>query len=141
MNSYAYAVNSPVTASDPEGTVPCRTRNPNEDLCPNTAPKVQRPAVVDQYQDAKDLYFGQEPAGYSRYRKPTNAKAPGNGIIIVRFFISGEFAAGGVLFGATSWYELAHRSMGEVNCWFTSSWSAAPRGALPGAVARRQCRP
>jgi RHS repeat-associated protein len=100
VNGYAYADDTPVTASDATGLRPaCDDEDGRVRFC-TAAEAPPPPPPPSSYQRAKDQYFGpnQDPMNaFHRYQ--TNAKAPGNGIIVMRFFITAKDAAFGQLSG------------------------------------------
>ncbi|MEV6976444.1 RHS repeat-associated core domain-containing protein [Kitasatospora sp. NPDC093806] len=89
MNGYAYANNAPATGSDPSGLLP----DPQwQGLLPGIGSAVLSVAIglmaVDQdYEEVRRLFDPGWDPGHTKIRKDGPTR-PGNGIIVVRFFIA-----------------------------------------------------
>ncbi|GAA1501431.1 RHS repeat-associated core domain-containing protein [Dactylosporangium maewongense] len=97
MNGYSYGNDAPHTNTDPHGGRSCSVEDARQGC---KEPEHHLPPISDQYDTAGDEYFGDvKNPGDRRYTIKTGPKAPGQGIIICRFFIPEKDAAGGYLLG------------------------------------------
>ncbi len=103
-NGYAYASNNPTTSSDPTGLYTPGMGCP-DGQCGGDAkapkPTLQQEPGINQNKGidhVRSNYFGTAPGGTQRAVYYGGA-APGNGIIVARFFIPGYNAAFGMLLG------------------------------------------
>ncbi|HEX6872140.1 MAG TPA: RHS repeat-associated core domain-containing protein, partial [Micromonosporaceae bacterium] len=92
MHGYSYSTNSPVTMSDPDGLRPVCGDGGDERACRND--ELPKPTRRSTYDEAKRRYFdlASEPQGSLRIYKGgaglPDRLAPGNGIVVIRVFIS-----------------------------------------------------